>query len=206
MSVDLVKAFSTQARSVSLWCNSGTSDKTYDIQLIPVATASGIRWNVEAQNGPRTGRKTPRNKCKEFSYASARDIFRELEAEKLGKGYREVASARESDLSAKIAAAHATVTVALPKMNGFDEFYSTTLDYVQSKISTAFMPQVNVVAALADVAYGCPEGVTDAIEKICKTKTPAETQSLLSADIVDWITRPKLEAVATELRDLCAIL
>lgn len=64
-----------KAQAISLYYRGGTSDKVYNIQLIPDTVGT---WGVYAQNGRRGQGLTSRTKVEKVSYSQAHRVFREL--------------------------------------------------------------------------------------------------------------------------------
>jgi bifunctional non-homologous end joining protein LigD len=90
-------------RSVSLWCNEGSSDKVYDIQLneheeeFTEEIAGGqesaqLTYRVEAQSGRRGASLVPWTKTADggVSYEKALKVFESLLNSKLAKGYEAI--------------------------------------------------------------------------------------------------------------------
>jgi len=80
-------------KSVSLWCNEGSSDKVYYIQLNEYEEASAdgesaqLTYRVEAQSGRRGASLVPWTKAIGVSYDKALKIYNSLLNSKQAKGY-----------------------------------------------------------------------------------------------------------------------
>lgn len=155
-------------QACSLWSTEGTSDKVYDLQLMPHPTNPALA-SVYAQYGRRGAPTLARRVVVENVAASAAvNAYHEKRDEKLSKGYRAVALARESAVQsermAEERAAHVRTQfdgTRYPWPSELRDMFSEVLEalgFSQNVQWGGTSPESIVALMLADVSEGLPEG------------------------------------------------
>ena len=197
MHPDLIAAMAS-AKAISLHCTKGTSDKIYNIQLRPrmnAATGTTIEWIVNAQNGRRGYGLTKRQKYVGNSINVARRIYDELVTEKTDKnGYVVVPNREESEaLDAEIKSARSAPSTVggakLPPWDGIDKGYKETVEFIREHSATGARINLLFAQALAEVAYGCAEGIPEALVVLKRPNADKAILPYLSTEAVQQFAK-----------------
>jgi hypothetical protein len=156
---------------------------------------------VFAQHGRNGAKLTPIVKASKVSLASAKAEYQTMLTEKISKKrYREVAAARKSDISDKVNGAMLSLADTLPSWPGFREFYEEAFDFLDAKVGVRMSEPIFSAVVLADLAYGCAEGLPEAVALL---KEPSATSSSLlrrlSNETLVWFPNAKAHVAANQL-------
>lgn len=174
-------------KACSLWCNEGTSDKVYDMQLVPHPTDPNLA-SVYAQNGRRTATKlVQRVICENVSLSRARELYSEKFDEKANKHYRELPLARASatraaeNRAAIAALASASFDGAVfewpEDLKDMVETVEEALSFPQGTTWQLATPRAVAILMMTDVSLGLAEGPYELISAIVNDRRSPERKA-----------------------------
>jgi hypothetical protein len=200
MSIALLLA-RAQARSVSLHCPDVGQDMVYDMQMLPAQTPAGIVWSVYAQYGKRGSQLTAVTRFAETTLAEATQVINTVWADKVyQKRYREVPDARQSDISRLATPAVESLPAQFKTWQGFSDCLGEASAHLASRAGKDMTDQLFAAVVLADLAYGCGEGLTEALDLVNEPSTTASSLiARLSAETRAWLSVETAHSAANQL-------
>jgi hypothetical protein len=201
MQLELDRAYA-HALSVSL-VSEGSVTLHYDLQMLPVATKTGIRWTVYAQEGAQSTVFKESEAATEVELETAKEAYCALLKDKKRKSeYREVTpEARKSKIEEQIQRSKVAVANTLPPWPGFNAFHVMATSFLGIHLFPQTLPSAYPAVVLADLAYGCEDGLPDAVALLLAPGTTAESLlARLSTEVLEWLLPyPALPAIRTLL-------
>lgn len=184
-----------RAQSISLYYTGGTSDKVYNVQLLPDAEGT---WGVFAQNGRRGQGLTSRTKVEKVSFPHARRVYNELVESKLRHASTPYYEGPLNGDSAKalptpvatVPSSASSLTMTMPTWQGWDNSLGEAALLLSVPMSalhgTSVAAQLTLAATVivSDLLDGLPEGGSDVI-RLCEKGTAA-VESALSPECSAW--------------------